>query len=241
MTERRPWRYRCPTCGSVQVTRYSGARMPSRNELVGRKLHHSGNLRTGIMAIPKYHCDNCHAKFDTPKDMLILSGSIPDGRKQQDPAEATIHSRAKAAELFSNNTHVTTPPNFCGHSNDSGKFPRTAGGLVLFRAPTSHGLGPNTLGQVHSQSSSCPHSCSKLNIFPNTADCRMRSIPQGSFQLSRLSSARSEQLHEGAQQVEGSTPSGGLWFCQFPGSKTDTRGEQTIATRLSHLGRWENN
>ncbi len=156
-TERYPWRYRCPTCGSVQVTRYSGVRMPSRNELLGRKLHHSGNLRTGITAIPKYHCDNCHAKFDTPKDMLI-SGSTPESRKQQDPAEATIHSRAKAAELFSNNTHVTTPPNFCGHYIHSEKISRPAGGLVLFRAPQSHGQRPPTMlttGALYSFSFPC--------------------------------------------------------------------------------------
>lgn len=100
MTERQPWRYRCPKCNSVQIRRYGGWRMPSRSEIAGRKLHHSGNVRQGVTAIPRYHCQNCHAKFDTPVDMLI-SGSIPDGRKQ-DPAgkNQPVHSSTMPAEPF---------------------------------------------------------------------------------------------------------------------------------------------
>ncbi len=209
MTERRPWRYRCPTCRSVQVTRYSGARMPSRNELVGRKLHHSGNLRTGIMAIPKYHCENCHGKFDTPKDMLI-SGSKPDSGEI--PAEM-IHSRTKHGETNFEIPPIT-PPNFSMHSNDSEKISRVAGALVQLRAATNHGLRTNHVRAGRFVFLSCPFSDSTKvpTLLISSLEEPKRRCESGGwafFSSSHLSSARSER-HVISANAAGSNPAGGF-------------------------------
>ncbi len=156
--ERYPWRYRCPECGSVQVRRYSSRSMPSRSDLAGRKIHHSRKIRSGIIAIPKYYCENCHAKFDAPKDMLI-SGSIPDGRKQQDPAESLSYQHRQDKARGNDFCTTNHPHEFHAHSNYSENFSRTAGGLVSnFRAPQSHGLRP---GASPFYCSFLPHSYSK--------------------------------------------------------------------------------
>ncbi len=73
--DRYPWRYRCPECGSVQVYRYSLLRIPTTREAGhGRRIAMSGHKRGILKLLPRFWCQGCGVRFDTPRDMMQQRG-----------------------------------------------------------------------------------------------------------------------------------------------------------------------
>lgn len=71
MTDRQPWRYRCPNCGSVDIRKAALHSIPtSKQRKRGKMIEQSGTLRKRSYLVPRWRCHVCRAKFDTPRDML---------------------------------------------------------------------------------------------------------------------------------------------------------------------------
>jgi len=69
---RRPWRYRCPHCGSVTIYRRSPRSVPRPGYGVpGRRLISTGYTREILQYVRRWSCKNCGEIFDSPKDMLL--------------------------------------------------------------------------------------------------------------------------------------------------------------------------
>ncbi len=70
-TERRPWRYRCPLCGSVEIRKQSMRSMPDMTMAHhGRRIAERGNVRGIAYYVPRWFCIYCKGRFDQPRDML---------------------------------------------------------------------------------------------------------------------------------------------------------------------------